>query len=57
MSRWNKTQKTGSRCILTLPLACNQPQHEQLDKTFQMINSIKNMAIGWYDTHLRELPL
>ena len=57
MSRWNKTQKTGSRCILTLPLACNQPQHEQLDKTFQMINSIKNMAIGWYDTQLRELPL
>lgn len=55
MSRWNKSQTTGSRCILTLPLACNRPQHEQLDKTFQMVNNIKNMTIGWYDTQLHEM--
>lgn len=55
MSRWNKSQTTGSRCILTLPLAYNKPQHEQLDKTFQMVNNIKNMTIGWYDTQLHEM--
>lgn len=55
MSRWNKAKKTGSRCILTLPLAYNKPQHEQLDKTFQMINNIKNMTISWYDTQLHEM--
>lgn len=55
MSRWNKSQKTGSRCILTLPLACNKLQREQLDKTFQMVNNIKNMTISWYDTQLHEM--
>ena len=55
MSRWNKSQTTGSRCILTLPLACNKPQREQLDKTFQMVNNIKNMTISWYNTQLHEM--
>lgn len=55
MSRWNKFQTTGSRCILTLPLVYNKPQHEQLDKTFQMVNNIKNMTISWYDTQLHEM--
>ena len=50
MSRWNKSQTTGSRHILTLPLVYNKPQHEQLEKTFQMVNNIKNMTISWYDT-------
>lgn len=55
MSRWNKSQKTGRRCILTLPLVYNKPQREQLDKTFQMVNNIKNMTISWYDTQLHEM--
>lgn len=55
MSRWNKSQTTGSRCILTLPLVYNKPQHMQLDKTFQMVNNIKNMTISWYDTQLHEM--
>lgn len=55
MSRWNKSQTTGSRHILTLPLVYNKPQHEQLDKTFQMVNNIKNMTISWYDTQLHEM--
>lgn len=55
MSRWNKSQKTGSRCVLALPLVYNQPQRKQLDKTFQMVNNIKNMTISWYDTQLHEM--
>lgn len=55
MSRWNKSQTTGSRCILTLPLVYNKPQREQLGKTFQMVNNIKNMTISWYDTQLHEM--
>lgn len=55
MSRWNKSQKTGDRCILTLPLAYSRPQRKQLDKTFQMVNNIKNMVISWYDTQLHEM--
>ena len=47
MSRWKKSQTTGSRCILTLPLVYNKPQREQLGKTFQMVNNIKNMTISW----------
>lgn len=55
MSRWNKSQKTGDRCILTLPLSYNRLQRKQLDKTFQMVNNIKNMVISWYDTQLHEM--
>ena len=55
MSRWNKSQKTGDRCILTRPLSYNRLQRKQLDKTFQMVNNIKNMVISWYDTQLHEM--